>query len=61
MDQQERTHKLVAIKTADAINAIKGVPVSDYARSLSDRWIKVEITDDEIRTALLEHYRKMAL
>ena len=27
-----------AIKVADALNSIEGVPVSDYAKDLSEKW-----------------------
>lgn len=32
--------RLVAVKTADAINAIKGVPVSADAKLLSEKWVQ---------------------
>ncbi len=60
MDQQLRNRRLAAAKAADAINAIEGAPVSDYVRSLSDRWVNGEITGDEMRSALLAYYRQMA-
>lgn len=60
MDQQLKNRRLAAVKVADAINAIEGAPVSDYVRSLSDRWANGEITGDEMRTALLAYYRQMA-
>lgn len=60
MSEQERKRRIAAIKTADAINAIEGVPVSDYARELSLRWSKGEITGDEMKAALLESHRKLA-
>lgn len=60
MDQKLRNRRLAAVKAADAINAIEGAPVSDYVRSLSDRWANGEITGDEMRTALLAYYRQMA-
>ena len=60
MDQQLKNRRLAAVKAADAINAIEGVPVSDYARSLSDRWAEGEITGTEMKTALLDYYRKLA-
>lgn len=60
MDQQLKNRRLAAVKAADAINAIEGAPVSDYVRSLSDRWANGEITGDEMRTALLAYYRRMA-
>ena len=34
--------------------------MSDYVRSLSDRWANGEITGEEMRSALLTYYRKMA-
>lgn len=60
MDQQLKNRRLAAVKAADAINAIEGAPVSDYVRSLSDRWANGEITGEEMRSALLAYYRQMA-
>ena len=60
MDQQLKNRRLAAVKAADAINAIEGVPVSDYARSLSDRWAQGEITGTEMKTALSDYYRRLA-
>ena len=60
MDQQLRNRRLAAVKAADAINAIEGVPVSDYVRSLTDCWAEGEITGAEMKTALLDYYRKLA-
>lgn len=47
--QQKR---VAAVKTADAINAIEGVPVSEYARELSYRWARGELGDDDMLSAL---------
>jgi len=55
-----RNHRITAVKVADAINAIGGGPVSDYARDLSDRWARGEITGEEMKSALLSYYQKMA-
>ncbi len=60
MSEQERQRRVAAVKTADAINAIEGVPVSDYARDLSRRWANGEITGEQMKAALLESHRKMA-
>ena len=49
-----------AVKAADAINAIEGVPVSDYAKTLSACWAKGEITDQQMKSALLASHRKLA-
>lgn len=58
MSQQAR--RIAAVKAADAINAIEGAPVSDFARNLSIRWAKGEITGEEMQSSLLEHYQEMA-
>lgn len=60
MGEQERKRRIAAIKTADAINAIEGVPVSDYARELSRRWTRGEITGEEMKAALLKSHRRLA-
>ena len=36
--------RIAAVKTADAINAIEGAPISSYARSLSASWARGELT-----------------
>lgn len=60
MSEQERRRRITAIKTADAINAIEGAPVSEYARELSLRWSRGEISGEEMKAALLESHRKLA-
>ena len=39
---------------ADAINNIKGVPVSDRARELSELWASVSISSAEMKRILVE-------
>lgn len=60
MSEQERKRRIAAVKTAEAINAIEGAPVSDYARELSLRWSRGEITGEEMKVALLESHRRLA-
>lgn len=60
MSEQERRRRITAVKTADAINAIEGAPVSEYARELSLRWSRGEISGEEMKAALLESHRKLA-
>lgn len=60
MSEQERKRRVAAVKTAEAINAIEGAPVSDYARELSLRWSRGEITGEEMKVALLESHRRLA-
>ena len=52
--------RIAAVKAADAINAVEGVPVSDYAKTLSACWARGEITDQQMKDALLASHRKLA-
>ena len=51
MTTQQFNRRVAAVKTADAINAIEGAPVSDYARMLSLSWAKGEITGEQMKSA----------
>ena len=58
---RENFHKrLVAVKTADAINAIKGVPVSADAKLLSEKWVREELTGEQMKQELLDLHQKIA-
>ena len=46
-----------AVKIANAVNSIDGVPASECSRLLSDRWSNGEITTEQMRTELLMKYR----
>ena len=52
--------RFAALKTADAINAIKGVPVSVDAKSLSKKWAQGELTGEQMKQELLDLHRKIA-
>ena len=58
MDQIQN-RRIAAVKATDAINAIEGVPVSDYAKALSACWAKGEITDQQMKSALLASHRRL--
>ena len=60
MTTKQINRRIAAVKTADAINAIEGVPVSDYARTLSLCWARGEITGEQMKAALLASHRRMA-
>lgn len=49
-----------AVKTADAINAIEGAPISSYARALSTSWARGELTGQQMKQALMEYHRRIA-
>lgn len=52
--------RIAAVKTADAINAIEGAPISSYARSLSTSWARGELTGNQMKKALLDHHKRIA-
>ena len=54
-----KARRMQAVKLADALNAIEGVPVSDYAKTLSQCWANGELTGDQMKAALLASHRKM--
>ena len=58
---RENFHKrLAVVKAADAINAIKGVPVSADAKLLSGKWVRGELTGEQMKQELLDLHRKIA-
>jgi len=60
MTQAQLSRRIAAVKTADAINAIEGAPVSDYAKMLSYRWARGELTGEQMKAALLASHKKLA-
>ena len=60
MTNQQINRRVAAVKTADAINAIEGAPVSDYARKLSASWARGEMTGEQMKAALLASHQRMA-
>jgi hypothetical protein len=52
--------RTTAIKVADTLNNIEGVPVTDYAKELALKWAKGEITGAQMKEALLAKHRKVS-
>lgn len=52
--------RIIAVKTADAINAIEGAEISDYAKMLSKSWAFGQLTDNQMKQALLAYHKKIA-
>ena len=58
---RENFHKsLAAVKTAGAISSINGVPVSADAKFLSEKWLRGELTGEQMKQELLDLHRKIA-
>ena len=51
-DKRTEEPTLGGSQDGDAINAIEGVPVSDYARQLSASWARGELTGEPMKAAL---------
>lgn len=60
MTQAAKTRRITAVKTAAAINAIEGVPVSNYAKQLYASWARGEMTGGQMKAALLIRHKKLA-
>lgn len=60
MTAEQISRRIAAVKTADAISAIEGAPVSQYAQELSHSWAKGEITGEQMKQALLAYHTKLA-
>ena len=54
------SRRVAAVKTADAINAIEGVPVSQYAKQLSLCWARGELTGEQMQAALQVYHNSIA-
>ena len=54
------SRRVAAVKTADAINAIEGVPVSQYAKQLSACWARGELTGEQMKAALQTYHKSIA-
>ena len=48
--EQDKKRRLAAVKTADAVNKVEGVPVSPLARRLSAQWDRGEIKGEEMKS-----------
>lgn len=58
MSPAVKTKRLNAIRVADALNKIEGVPVSENARVLARKWANGEITGEQMKAALLQTHQR---
>ena len=52
--------RLRAVRIANAVNKVEGVPVTETARQLSAQWVRGEISGEAMRSALLAKHRRAA-
>ena len=61
MTDGAKERRIQAVKLADALSAIEGVPVSEYTKMLSHCWANGDLTGEQMKEALLaSHYRLAA-
>ena len=61
MTDEAKERRIQAVKLADALNAIEGVPVSEYAKMLSQCLATLNLTGEQMKEApLASHYRLAA-
>ena len=60
MTDGAKERRIQAVKLADASNAIEGVPVSEYAKMLSQRWANGDSTGEQMKEALLASHCMLA-
>ena len=59
MTDKDIHRRVTAIKTADALNTIEGVPGSQYAKELSLKWARGEITGEQMKQQLWAHHKAL--
>ena len=58
MRQNQIQRCMKAVKIADAINNIEGVPVSGKAKELSTLWANGELSSSEMKKIFIDTYKK---
>ena len=58
MSPKQIEKRIKAVKMADAINNIEGVPVSDMAKELSALWVSGSISSADMKRILVETHRR---
>lgn len=58
MSPQIERKRRTAIKVADTLNMVEGVPVSTYAKELSAKWARGEISGAEMKAMLIDNHKK---
>lgn len=52
MSPNQIQRRMKAVKIADAINNIEGVPISEKAKELSTLWVNGELSSSEMKKSL---------
>ncbi len=57
MSPELQSRRLIAVKLANAVNKIEGVPVTSQAKKLSAQWVRGEISGAEMKAALIAKHK----
>ena len=60
MSPQVETKRRTAVRVADTLNKIEGVPVTEFAKELSGKWAKGEITGAQMKTMLIQKHKRIS-
>lgn len=60
MSPQVETKRRTAVVVADTLNKIEGVPVTEFAKELSSKWAKGEITGAQMKTMLIQKHKRIS-
>ena len=58
MSPNQIQRRMRAVKIADAINNIEGMPISEKAKELSTLWVNGELSSSEMKKSLINAHRK---
>ena len=61
MSPQIERKRQIAIRVADTINSIEGAPVTAYAKELSAKWAKGEISGEEMKAKLIAAHKRASV
>lgn len=60
LSPQVETKRRTAVRVADTLNKIEGVPVTEFAKELSSKWAKGEITGTQMKMLLIQKHKKVS-
>lgn len=60
LSPQVETKRRTAVVVADTLNKIEGVPVTEFAKELSSKWEKGEITGAQMKTMLIQKHKRIS-
>lgn len=60
LSPQVETKRRTAVVVADTLNKIEGVPVTEFAKELSSKWAKGEITGAQMKMLLIQKHKRIS-